>query len=73
MTSKAVSSLVVATASELQAMFKLVQMVCHADQYTRIDKVDWIAYCVTAFGWDQKSAEHVVDSLRRRANRELMG
>lgn len=71
MTSKNVSSMIVVTPTELQAMLKLVQMVCHANQYTKIDKLNWVEYCRTAFGWDQTSSEYMVEKLRRRANREL--
>lgn len=70
-TKKQVSTLEVVTRSELLSMLKLVQMVCHADQYTKIDKEDWINYCMTSFGWTQESAEFITDKIRKMANREL--
>lgn len=71
MISNPVNSLSVVTVSELQAMLKLVQMVCHADQYTKIDREDWSNYCMTAFGWDQDKATFMINKLRKMANREL--
>lgn len=71
MTSKSLSSMVILSKYEQQAMLKLVQMITHDAQFRTINKDMWIDYCMTAFGWERSVSENIVHKLRRMANREL--
>lgn len=68
---KVISSLEVVTKFELMAMLKLVQMVTHDIQYKKIGKEEWKEYLKTSFGWDEPTADFMVNKLRKMATREL--
>ena len=57
--------------SEYLAVMKLVQMVTHDDQFERIGPEQWMSYCRVSFGWNDATAIHIMNNLRKTATREL--